>query len=468
MTAWITNSLTALGRMVRAGPTSTSTAWADRRAVFALWDGYYGNSIFETLNNGGQREYLNSMLGNAEAADLAGLFNPVASVVDLYLQVFGGEWGKDVKCQGSPAVLAALDQVWKWTNINKEQQPLCRMAATLGTVGIRVVWRDADDPARRRVYLKAEHPRIIRDVQVDDRGNVEGIELEYDEARGLGDDQEVWTIRETLTPKEMRVERVQLGTPRLISSDPNPLGVTPYVLLQHGYTGDVWGFNAFYRARQPLDRLNALLSHIDVQIHRHVRAKWAIFASGGPPSEIDLGDLSVAFFDTRNSATPPVMQPMVAPLALADATDQAKLQIELVEDMLPELKALAGKYLSGQSGETITELRKPAEDAILLARSNYEDALMKAQQIALSAGVRIGLWNLGTGTGTWEAAERAYQGGYEDHTFIARPAFRGDAAPQTEQRVTQPVTMEGMNEGQTDTGADAATAARGGTNGRNP
>ncbi len=442
-----TNWLTAIGRIIKNGPATTATAWSDRRAMFALYDGMYSNTLYETYANGGQREALNAALGNAAAADLAGLFNPCAQVVDLYLQVFGGEWGKDVKCQGSPEVLAALEQVWKWTNINIEQQPLCRMAATSGTVGLRVVWRDDPNPARKRVYLKAEHPRIIRDVQVDDRGNVEGIELEYDEVEGLGDAQEVYTKRETLTPDEMRVERVDLGTPRLISSDENPIGVTPYVLLRHGYTGDVWGANAFYRARQPLDRLNALLSHIDVQIHRHVRAKWAVFASGSPPTEFDLGDLSIAYFNTRDGSTPE-MKPMVAPLALGDATAQAKLQIELIEDMLPELKALAGKYLSGQSGETITQLRKPAEDAILLARSNYEEALTRAQQIALTAGGRIGLWNLGTGVGNIEASERAYQEGYEDHTFVARPAFRGEAAPQTEQRVA--------------TAADGANRAGGG------
>ncbi len=458
MTAWITNSISALGRQIRNGPTATSTAWADRRAVFALWDGYYNNTIFETLSNGGQREYLNGMLGNASAADLAGLINPVSSVVDLYLQVFGGEWGKDVRVDAAPPVVAALEQVWKWTNINIEQQPLCRMAATHGTTGIRIVWRD--DPGRKRVYLKAEHPRIIRDVMVDDRGNVEGIELEYDEVSGLGDAQEVYTKRETLTPDEMRVERVDLGTPRLISSDPNPIGVTPYVLLRHGYTGDVWGFNAFHRARQPLDRLNALLSHIDVQIHRHVRAKWAVFASGEPPTEIDLGDLSVAFFNTRGATTQPSMEPMVAPLSLGDATAQARLQIELLEDMLPELKALAGKYLSGQSGETIAQLRKPAEDAILLARANYEEALLRAQQIALSAGIRIGLWNLGTGMGSIEASEAAYQGGYEDHTFVARPAFRGEQAPQTEQRVTEDVAVQEGEDGEQSNreGADARSA----------
>jgi hypothetical protein len=195
----------------------------------------------------------------------------------------------------------------------------------------------------------------------------------------------------------------------------------PYVLLRHAHIGDTWGRNSFYTARSPIDRLNSLMSHVDVQIHRHVKAKWLIVAAGVAPQEIDLSDLTVAYVDSRNATSTPLVQPLVAPLDLSGAIAQATTQMDVIEDMLPELKATAGKFLSGQSGETIAELRKPAEDKIALARANYEDALVRAQQIAVSWGVLMGLWDVGTGMGDREAADRAFHEGYEDHRFNARP-----------------------------------------------
>ena len=437
------NWIAALGRMYRAGPPGLRTAHAERVALYSLWDAYYHNTVYERLTAGGQREFINDELGNAAAADLAGLYNPVAEVVDLYQHTLGGAFRPgdtdpaedgptDIRAVpgrlARPALMPALDAIWQWSNLTIIKQPMQRFAAGLGNVGIRIV----ADATRGRVYLKAEHPRVIRDVETDARGNVTAAELEYDVAYGLGDDQEVVTVREVLTKDEFRTYRVNgsVLTPYDVQRRqdggpgarwPNALGVVPYVLLAHQPSGELWGLNAFYRARAPIDRLNALMTHINVQVHRTVKAKWFVAAAGEAPADFDLGDLSIAYTDTSGGGPPPVVQPMVAPLNLADAIAQARLLIEVIEDKLPELKAIAGRYLSGQSGETIAQLRLPAAQRIAWARPNYEDALIRAQQIALSWGVILGLWDLGTGTGSREAADRAYQGGLEDHRLNERP-----------------------------------------------
>lgn len=430
------NWLQAVGRLLRQDQDYTSYAWQDRQYAYLLWDAYYANLVYETLSNGGQRENINSALGNAAAADLGGLYNPVASVVDLYLHVFDGAFGDEIRVEplgvATTALIDAIEQLWKWSNLTIEKQPLCRFAATHGTVGLRIVARNDADPARRRVWIKPEHPRTIRDVELDERGNVEAIQLEYDLTIGLAEDAQTICIREELDKVEFRTYRMVGGNPvpfdltTMEANGPNAryenaLGVVPYVLLRHEYNGEMFGRNAWYKARSPIDRLNALLSHIDVQIHRHVKAKWFIAASGSAPASIDLDDLSVAYVDTRNTTSTPLVQPLVAPLDLSGAIAEAKLQMDVTEDMLPELKATQGKFLSGQSGETIAELRKPAEERIALARANYEDALLRGQQIAVSWGILLGLWDVGTGMGTREAADAAFQGGYEDHRFNTRP-----------------------------------------------
>ena len=484
MTSWIT----AIGRMLGSGTPQTAWAWDERRAVYDANDLYYANRIYERTASGGQRDVINADLGNAAAADLSGLYNPIAQVVDLYLHVFSGAFGDEIQIEptgGEPStadaptatdpLTAAIARIWQWSNLTVEKQPLCRLAATHGCVGLRIVARDDADVGKRRVYLKPEHPRTIRDARLDDRGNVGAIQLEYDLTCGLAEDAEVITIREELT--KLRIRTWQVDGARLIPFDlgtfsadgmpvdrlaayactpvtepggftgadyPNTLGVVPYVILRHEHTGDPWGRSAWYKARAPIDRLNSLICHTDIQVHRHVNGVLFVAASGPAPTEMVLSGNKVAYVDTRGATIPPFMQWMVADLDLAGALGQAQLQIGLIEDMLPELKATAGKFLSNQSGETIAALRKPAEDAVLLARSNYEDGLVRAQKIGVSWMILLELADLGTGSGTRDAADAAFQGGFEDHRFNTRPAL-GETVAALPQQAPTPAAPEVVN-----------------------
>lgn len=442
--------LDAVGTMLRRDGSTSSSAWLERRATYDRYTAYYDNQIYDRTADGGQRDAVNRALGNAMAVDLDGLYNPVASVVDLYQHALGGQFAASPDDQGESAIQiipgrgtqaqplqAALYQVWQWSNMTMERQPLCRLAANLGTCGLRVV----ANPQRRRVYLKVEHPGIIQDVEIDDRGNVRGIVLEWDEVVGLGTAQEVITIREELTKQQFATYRVHhqqlIPYDRMRRADrgpdamiPNELGLVPYVLVQHNYTGEPFGQNAYQRVLPALDRLNALLSHIDVQIHQHVRVNWFVAAPGSGPQEFDLSGQQIIYLNTSVGGGTPVIRPLLADLNLADATAQARMQLNLIADMLPELKAVSGTFLSGMSGQTVSELRKPAEDALLLARANYEHALIRAQQIALSYGILYRLWDLGSGMGSVLAAEQAYTHGLEDHRFAPRPALTGTAVAQ--------------------------------------
>lgn len=450
----VLNWLTALGRQSAMGPPPSGSAWADRISIFNLWAAYVDNKVYLPQSEGGQREAINSALGNAEAADLFGAYNPTAQIVDAYRNVYGGRFGEEIVIDNAK-LRPYIDQVWKWSMLQRQIPLLCGLPATYGTMGLRIV-DDVD-----RIRIKPEHPAIIRSVEDDAYGNVIGIELEYEETRGLGDEAETLTIREVLKPETTSTYRVDIGKnlhpfnmrdwrdDRTAEGAPNPLGIVPYVLCQHEYDGSIWGKNAFHRLRTPLDRVNALITHTDVQIHRHINGTLLIAADGAPPTAYDLTGLKVAYIDTRGSTKTPFAEWLVAKLDLPAALAQVIAQIDMIEDSAPETRIMSGKYLSGQSGETVIQLRKAAEEAILLARGNYEHALVTAQKIALSFGIMRGLWDLGTGTGTREAADRAYQTGLEDHAFNARPAFRSDA------RVTQPVTMPVEEEAQVMEAVDA-------------
>jgi hypothetical protein len=71
--------------------------------------------------------------------------------------------------------------------------------------------------------------------------------------------------------------------------------------------------------------------------------------------------------------------------------------------------------------------------AIERAKSGYEHALTRAAQIGLSEGVRLSLWDLGTGMGSAEAADAAFQDGQEDFAFAERSALPATAYDKVQQ-----------------------------------
>ena len=251
--------IASLGRLFRQDLAPSTTAFADRQTTYATYDAYYANRIYETTTNGGDREGINRALGIPADTVLTGLYNPVARCVDLYQHVLGGEFGVDILAVPGPTAAAIADpllRLWQWSNMNQAKQVLCRLSPTHGTVGLRIVARNDVPDARRRVYIKVEHPRIIRDVELDERGNVEQIMLEYDVTTGLDSDAITETIRELQTKAQFTTWTITNGQPTLRSQVPNDLGVVPYVLIAHSPSGEAFSRNAFYRVSRLIDKLN--------------------------------------------------------------------------------------------------------------------------------------------------------------------------------------------------------------------
>jgi hypothetical protein len=394
--------------------------------AYYLWNSYYNSTVYFPAADGGQREYINSALGRPQATVLDSLYNPVYKAVSLYKHVL-----RDIEVvTDNDNLYVAISNIWEWSNFKLTKEVLCTLTALYGNCGIRIVAENSDQEKDKKVYLKIEHPSNIRDLELDSRGNVKQILLEYTETEGIDEDAEEKTYREYMSQEEFIIWDVSSGNAVEIERYDNLLGFVPYVLVTHENTGNKWGLNCFYRNISLLNRINELASHINEQISKHIRATWIIAASGKPPQEIDLSGQKTIYVNTSSNIaggnTDFSIEPMVAPLNLGDAILQLQGLVAQLEDNMPELKAVSGKYLSGQSGETVLQLRKPAEDLVAVARNNYEDALIRANKMAVSWGIALGLFNIGTGTGSVDAAQRAFAEDYENHSFNER-----DILPRT-------------------------------------
>lgn len=432
------------GGSTPGGAPGTAGGWTPEDVYWA----YVTGDVYQEIRYGGLRERINDSMGVSRSADLDGLFNPCARAVDAYKHTLQGQFGKDIwveqeyqEREVSAELQDAVARVWHDSKFDIELQRLTTYAAGMGRVGMRIVAQDAevdDNSAVIRpasVWIQIDDARRIKDIRLDGRGNVEWVVLEYqvnekgapesaEELDGEGD----WhTIREVLTKAAFTKYRDNL----LIEEMPNDLGVCPYVLLRHMPDSGTHagGLPCFHNCLSPMNRLNGEISNLLRHVGLSVRTVWFLAASGDPPrGGIDMGGgMTGVYVKTGPDSPPPTLTPLVPKLDIADAVALAKELMDEIRDRLPELKATDGKFLSHQSGHTVAQLRGPADQLILSARGRYEDALRRAIQLALSWGVLLEMWDLGAGTGTREAADSTFYGGFEDFQFNDRPAL-----PRTE------------------------------------
>lgn len=439
----------------------------ERRQIFKLNEAYYNNNIYDRLIDGGGLDYINDFLGEAKANDIKGIFNPYKRVVEVYAEnVFAGTFGQDItisptKDDGTaihPSLAPAMAQIAKWSNFNQELKHYVRIGAMQGTVGIRIVSKVGanfpnDDVSQRRVYLEFEHPSTIEDAIRDKRGNVKSLITEYIINQGelslstFGAGSRKVKVRELMT--KQFIERKTSSTNGILSILPfkfgakelprinNQLGVVPYVIVQHSKKSGIFGAWAVQGTERKIDMVNALSAHLDRQIVRHVKCVWTVATAGSPPTEFKFAGNNVVWFELDENTSAPAIVPMVANLSISETLDKMRLMLTEIADSQPELKATDGEYLSGQSGETIAQLRLPAEVKIKSSRTSYEDGLIRASKIAMSWGILLGVFDFGTGTGTREAADVAYNNGLLDYKFDER-----DALPTTRQEQIQIATQE--------------------------
>jgi hypothetical protein len=367
---------------------------------------------------------------DADAPPILPYYNPVPAVVGCYQNAVGGRLGEELKVEdpnGDPlkrAVEDAIRRVWRWSNLDASLEELTTLVANQGTAGIRVVSEGGPDP---RVYLRFDHPGAIADAEEDARGNLVNVLLRYQTyfQENLGDPYTPVEVEELIG--KQRHSQLIGGVQQLEADQQrNALGVCPYVVIRHARrTGEFFGRHAYDGSEMPIHGINWGLSQVDEATARAINETVFMAGAGDAPDEMQLGRLTAMYVKLSNGVPAPEMKYIVPQLAIGETGESIVRNVELLYTRQPELILNALKLLSGTSGETLAQVLKPVEAAVLRARRMYESAIVSAVQIALSAGVLLGLWDLGTGTGTADAADRAYDGGQgpEAFRFADRPAL---------------------------------------------
>lgn len=236
-----------------------------------LWH-YYQNTAFDDLATWGGYKGRHRLYRNIRS-----LYNPAGKLVDFYAgTVYQGVLSIDAKRlpQGvhlaipfaddtDPALLAAVGQLWRWSNWQSNMSLMVTYGAALGDCLVDIV----DDPAGRKVYFDVVWPGQVADLELDQMGNVKMRAIEYDiEPSEPGTVR--YKYRHEIDQDEIRTYRdgdpySYDGVPAVT---PNPYGFVPAVWVRHKNIGGDHG-NPALRHISKWDELNGLAAHAIDQLH---------------------------------------------------------------------------------------------------------------------------------------------------------------------------------------------------------
>lgn len=429
--------------------------WSDagaRRLRYDIYEAYYENTPYRKIHT----------WSTAMKAEYGlyrytrGIYNPASRIVEFWAaHVFGGTLdpaagdGKavpsampiltSVGTRNDKALRASLAALWRASNWQTNKAQLPRIGSKCGDVALRIV----DDTVRQQVRLDVLHPRNIADVTRDPQGNVKGYTLEWDrpDPRNGARKEAVVVASETATRDgDAVVYRTFLnGEPYawngVAAEWSEPYGFVPLVLVQHMNVGLPWGWSELHAGLPKFREVDDLASKLHDQIRKTVDAPW--FASGikkgdgvATPQTADTG----ARAETGREEIPMFyaadpgakIAPFVAPLDIAGVSAEIKEGLHELERDYPELQMDIWTASGDASGRALRVARQRVESKVLPRRADYDDAVVRAQQMAVAIGGFRGY------EGYRGFGLDSYQAGDLDHRIGERPVFAADPADTLE------------------------------------
>jgi hypothetical protein len=345
------------------------------------------------------------------------------------------------------AIRGPIAQVWRDSNWQAKKEIWTRFGSAMGDSAVMVV----DDPAKAKVQFRVIDPRTLRDVVRDCFGNVTAYIIEErrpdPESSSLTGAPAYATYTEVCerVGESIRYATFRDGDPYDWQAyrDGDPLagtmvewtedyGFVPLVFVQHRDVGLGWGWSELQPSLSKLHELDDMASNLDDWVRITVKCPWLITgcsppnASGTAGNELMVGGLDDDDSGSGRDAVPVLFSndkdtrahPMIAPLDVAAVSAHIQTILRELQSDHPEL--IADDIGANASGEARKVAREKVEATVVQRRSGYDDAMVRAHQMAISIGA------LKRYPGFEGFTEDSYSRGDLDHSIGSRPVFAVD------------------------------------------
>jgi len=355
-----------------------------------------------------------------------------------------GEEGAIPVATDNEVLRPAIAELWKWSRWQVRKDVLAVRGTVLGDVALQVV----DDVARGRVYLDLLHPGLLESVDKDPFGNVKGYviaetrpdprqkvrSVEYREDVTRSGDLVIYETFLNGEPYAWPENMDRSGEP--VSRWSEPYGFVPLVVVQHNDVGLEWGWSELHPVRAKVHEADDIASMISDQVRRTVKPEWKVMGARAPVETSRTSPGATADSDRPMPGREEMVlhyfgrdvkvEPMIANLDLASAILHLdKVLAEIERDVL-ELSQDIHTASGSASGRALRTARQPVVSKVLQRRSNYDAAVVAAQQMAIAIG-------------GWRGYEEysgfnldSYTAGDLDHSIADRSVFEEDPLDKTE------------------------------------
>jgi len=252
---------------------------------YAQYWAYYANSLFDKASSFNWEGYKSA---NRLYRNIRSLENPARQLVEFYAaKLYPGTITKDglpskkgkpsaipFSEDTDPALIAAIAQIWQWSNWQLLKSLQIRYCAALGDVLTEVV----DDVEKGKVWLDVIWPGFVKDLDLDHVGNVQMYAVEYPVSSEtiVSAYQKNWDYY--LYRKEVDKQTIRYYKDGVLfdygngAEIANPYGFVPAVWIRHQPVGTIHGVPAIAGSEPLFDELNGLLCMIIDQVERILRA----------------------------------------------------------------------------------------------------------------------------------------------------------------------------------------------------
>jgi hypothetical protein len=340
------------------------------------------------------------------------------------------------------ALRESIAKIFGWSNWSVKKNVVTLKGTILGDAVLKVV----DDVDHKRVYLRSVHPGTLKEITVDETGNVKSYlieELRLD-PNNINSKRNVTYAERASRNGDMVVYETFLnGKPyawpdNVMSDGENdsavakweePYGFIPMVVIQHNDVGLEWGWSELHPAQSKIREADDLASKLSDQIRKSIAAPMLLAGVTAPSEKPTMPQTTRTANNPQpgREELPFVYGPMGASAHKLYSDINIEQTAAYIQDILksiegdyPELRVDPRNITGDISGRALRILRQDADDKINERRPLYDDALTRALQMAVSIGAMRGypeFSNFGLDS---------YQNGDMDFRIGKRPVFTKD------------------------------------------
>jgi hypothetical protein len=325
------------------------------------------------------------------------IYNFISRLVDMEVnKTYGGriDWAGNLQTgaipiilhkSAKPIVIDGLVRILEWSNFGDGKDVYVRNGATLGDSFLKAVTIKEGDESLSKVYIEVIDPHKVKDFELDERGNVKRIVIEYTVAE---DDGSSWVYREEIDKKWFRFFR----SDELYDEYENDYGFVPVTHTPHKHMvgGKKCGVTSFHNSLNKLDELNDGASVAkDGQRKANNPMLRVSGKLGNINTELRERDEMLVFEGGDENTKIETITPQTdtaGAIAIMEREDN-EIQSDNPALSLQNMRKQGGEL----SGIAIENYYSDASDSLEAIQARYDERLMRILQMALTIAGMGGL-----------------------------------------------------------------------------